>query len=62
MALTSDEVGKVLDIFVRDFAVDIPAVHINGDYLIPLGELEYALSIPSREWLEEITAAYNAEQ
>lgn len=59
--LTTAQVADVLAAFVQDFVLDIPAKHIDGDYLIPLGELEYALEAPGHEWLEELTAAVNGE-
>lgn len=59
---TPEDVAKILEVFVRGFVVDIPAKHIDGDYLIPLGELEYALSAPSYDWLVDIASTANGEQ
>ena len=58
---TARDVVAILQAFVLDHIVEIPAKHIDGDYLIPLGELEYAVIAPNTELFEQIAATANGE-
>lgn len=40
MVSSTHDINAVLNAWVDNFVVDVPAKHINGEYLIPLEELE----------------------
>lgn len=48
MSITTEQVRHVLQTFIDEYVVDVPAEHLGSHYMIPLGNLEdFARDIPA---------------
>jgi hypothetical protein len=59
MTYTPQDVKNVLEAVAQEFLVDIPAKHIDSNYYIGLGELEYQFIDGDPEWFAQIAEHIN---